>query len=152
MVNTHLTKSYLASFPFASPTYDESVGLRYEVLRKPLGLEFSVDQLVEEWDQMHLGVFSLSDELLGCLILKRNDDSGSLKMRQVAIRDRYRGLGLGAELVKFSERIAKTQGFNEIVLHAREESIPFYLKLGYRRNSVPFQEVGIPHSAMIKNL
>ena len=34
---------------FATPAYDEAVKLRYEVLKEPLGLDFTVEALSEEF-------------------------------------------------------------------------------------------------------
>ena len=144
-------RTYFSVFPFGSPTYDESVRLRYLVLRKPLGLDYTEDQLVEEWEQIHLGLFLSSDELIGCLLLKETDPS-TIKMRQVAIHPNYQRMGLGARLVEFSERLGASRGYKEFTLHARQEAVPFYLKLGYRITSEIFEEVGIPHLAMVKSL
>lgn len=143
--------AYLSVFPFGSPTYDESVRLRYVVLREPLGLDYTIEQLIEEWDQIHVGIFRSNDALAGCLILKETNPS-NIKMRQLAIDPSYQRMGLGAQLVEFSERLAEARDYKELSLHARQEAVPFYLKLGYKITSEPFEEVGIPHLGMIKIL
>ena len=33
---------------FATPEYDETIALRYKILREPLGLEFTEEQLAAE--------------------------------------------------------------------------------------------------------
>lgn len=151
MLKIHASAYYFSLFDFGSPTYDASVALRYEILRKPLGLEYTESQLMTEWDQKHLGAFTLEDRLIGSLIL-RDSETDSAQMRQLAVHDRFRGMGLGAALVMESERIAAIMGYSRLALHARETAVPFYLKLGYRAVSDRFTEVGIPHFAMEKAL
>lgn len=132
--------------PHGSERYRRTVALRDAILRKPLGLSFSEEELAAEADSIHLALFE-GDELLGCLILKPLSGT-ACKMRQVAVRPDRQGQGLGRLLVKASE----ARGFSEIVLHAREAAVGFYLHLGYEVLGEPFKEVGIPHRRMRKDL
>jgi predicted GNAT family N-acyltransferase len=134
---------------FATPEYDEAVALRYEVLRRPLGLEYSPEQLATEWDNLHIAAFEESGRLLGYLNLTPVS-SAEVKMRQVAVTPEQQGKGIGAALVAYSEVLAKTLGFNEITLHARKTAVPFYLKVGYELVGDSFEEVGLPHFKMKK--
>jgi ribosomal protein S18 acetylase RimI-like enzyme len=134
---------------FASPEYDEAIGLRYEILRKPLGLTYTVEQLAEEWDDFHLVAYDADYEMIGYLNFRIVDEK-TLKMRQVAIAERAQNRGIGSELVKFSEQFAKGKGYEKIILHARETAIPFYEKNKYRIFGEPFVEVGIAHRKMEK--
>jgi ribosomal protein S18 acetylase RimI-like enzyme len=134
---------------FASPEYDEAIGLRYEILRKPLGLTFTVEQLAEEWDDFHLAAYDADYEMIGYLNFKIVDEK-TLRMRQVAIAERAQNRGIGTALVQFSEQFAKGKGYEKIILHARETAISFYQKNKYRIFDEPFVEVGIPHRKMEK--
>jgi predicted GNAT family N-acyltransferase len=136
---------------FGTPEYEESVALRYEVLRKPLGLEFSVEQLAAEWSDTHLAGFDENAKIVAILILTPAGDH-QIKMRQVAIDPTLQSKGLGAQLVKASEVLAQKNHFQRMVLHARETAVPFYLKLGYEVVGGQFEEVGIPHFKMEKKL
>ena len=55
---------------FNSPEHKLAVALRDEVLHKPLGLEFSEEELSEEYDSFHLVAMNDSDEVVACLVLK----------------------------------------------------------------------------------
>ena len=55
---------------YASPEYDLFVRLRYQVLRQPLDLEFTEDQISQEWDQYHLGAFNEYGLIIGGLTLQ----------------------------------------------------------------------------------
>jgi predicted GNAT family N-acyltransferase len=136
--------------PHLSPAYALCVALRRDVLRKPLGLEFTVDQLAAESGSLHLAAFD-DGVLVGCLMLTPKKD-GAIQMRQVAVRQDHQGKGLGAALVRESETVARYHSFKRMVLNARETAVPFYLKQGYKAVGKPFVEVGIPHRKMEKDL
>ncbi len=142
---------YCCTYPFASPNYDESIAIRHQILRQPLGLHFSIEQLEAEWNQFHLGYFSKTDRMLACLVLHAIDGD-NIKMRQVAVLEKYQGHGLGRILVNCSEAFALMTGAKRIVLHARNNAVPFYLALGYNLYPEMFLEVGIPHYKMEKTL
>lgn len=134
--------------PFGSLDYDATVELRREVLRRPLGLDFTDEELAAEEDSVHLA-FLNGEDVLACLVLKPLDPK-TLKMRQVAVRDGMQGKGLGRQLVETSEAWGRTNGYSRMTLHARDTAVPFYLALGYAVEGEPFEEVGIPHRAMSK--
>ena len=133
-----------------SGEYEETVALRDEVLRKPLGLSYDPSELVGEKDSFHLA-FRRDTELVACLVLNPIDDR-CIKMRQLAVRENVQGKGFGRELVNYAHSFAKGRGYEEIVLHARETARGFYEKLGYEVEGDPFIEVGLPHIAMQKTL
>lgn len=133
-----------------SPEYWETVRLRDIILRKPLGLEFTKEELLAENDQFHLALFD-GKETLACLCLVKVSDA-EVKMRQVAVANNQQGRGLGKKLVRFSEEFSKARGFTLMSLHARETAIPFYKKIGYATIGAPFMEVGITHYRMERNL
>ncbi len=133
-----------------SPEYEAEVRLRSSVLRQPLGLSFSADELSAEADSHHVGCY-VGGRLVGCLVLKPID-ARQIQMRQVAVDEKAKGRGVGRTLVKYSEDLARTLGFQEMVLHAREPAVPFYERLGYARVGDRFMEVTIPHWVMVRAL
>ncbi len=136
---------------FGTPEYDEAIRLRYEVLRRPLGLGFTAAALAAEYSDYHLGYYDVQAILRGILVLTPDGES-IVKMRQVAVDTAFQRQGIGNQLVAFSEVFAKSKGFTKIVLHAREIAVPFYEKSGYTVYGEPFEEVTIPHRAMEKFL
>ncbi|MFN8361268.1 MAG: GNAT family N-acetyltransferase [Candidatus Kapaibacterium sp.] len=131
-----------------SPEYFPTVLLRYAVLRKPLGLVFTSEQLSEEHNEIHLR--GLLDSTLVCCLQLRPIDNHTVQMRQVAVDESYQSKGIGRALVEYCEQVARDEQFTEIILHARETAVAFYLKLGYEVYGEPFIEVGIPHRNMRK--
>ncbi len=142
---------YIHQIEFATPEYDAAVSLRYDVLRRPLGLDFTLEQLAAEYDQLHLAAFDERGELIGYLNLSPVDVR-QVKMRQVAVAERWQGRGVGQALVAASETLARQLGFAHMVLHARELAVPFYKKLHYEQVGERFEEVTIPHWRMEKAL
>ena len=134
---------------FGTPEYDEAIRLRYEVLRRPLGLDFTAEALAAEYSDFHLGSYDEQAILRGILVLTPDSET-VVKMRQVAVDTTYQRQSIGKQLVAFSEVFAKSKGFTQIVLHARETAVPFYEKLNYTVFGEPFEEVTIPHRAMQK--
>lgn len=60
-----------------------------------------------------------------------------------------RGKGYGREIMKAAIAVCRDQlGCNHIVLHAQEQVIGFYEKLGFRVTSDLFDECGIQHKTM----
>ena len=135
---------------FNSPMQLKSVELRYKVLREPLGLVYTPEQLADEKDEAHI-VALKQDEVVGVLLLKVAG-AKVLKMRQVAVATDRQHSGIGKLLVFFAEQYAKNNGFHLIELHARDVAKDFYLKLNYKVEGNVFMEVGIPHYKMKKVL
>ncbi len=142
---------YSSIIDFGTPQYGELVALRDLVLRKPLGLEFSVSDIAQEYDSFHLAVYSDSNQLLGCLVLKPLS-TNRIKMRQVAVFPKVQKQGAGTFLVNSSELIAKSLGYKKLELSARLPAVPFYERLSYTVDGEVYQEVGIDHMKMWKDL
>jgi predicted GNAT family N-acyltransferase len=136
---------------FATPEYDATISLRYEILRAPLGLEFTEDQLSEEYKDIHLAMYDASNNLVACLVLGTLPEN-TLKMRQVAVKTKHQKLGIGKALVEYSESYARHVSARKMVLNARKEAVPFYKKLNYHLEGKEFVEVGIPHYFMWKEM
>jgi len=131
-----------------SALYELEVDLRRRVLREPLGLVFTKEQLDAECSDIHL-VAIIGGKIVGCLVLTPTGN-GSVQMRQVAVDPTMQGSGIGRELVVQSEAVALNHGYQEMMLHARDTAVGFYLKLGYEIRGEPFVEVAIPHREMFK--
>ncbi|HVZ42007.1 MAG TPA: GNAT family N-acetyltransferase [Candidatus Kapabacteria bacterium] len=133
-----------------SQEYRETVALRDSVLRRPLGLHFTPEQLAAETGDIHLACYD-GNALVACLILTPVD-ARTVKMRQVAVAQERQAQGVGRALVERSEHVARERGFAEVVLNARLNVVPFYERLGYECVGGVFEEVTIPHRAMRKTL
>jgi N-acetylglutamate synthase-like GNAT family acetyltransferase len=140
----------LKQIDHGSAEYKKMVELRKEILRKPLGLDFSEADLENEKDDTLIAAFD-DDEMVGCCMLCKETDE-KIKLRQMAVHEDVQGKGLGAAILHFAENIARDKGYKKIFMHARETAVGFYEKLGYQINSEVFNEVSIPHYVMEKRL
>jgi GNAT superfamily N-acetyltransferase len=133
-----------------SGRYRDLVALRRRVLRSPLGLDFTPEQLEKERADIHIAAY-LQSKLVGCVVLTAVDGS-LVKLRQMAVVPEHQGRGVGKRLVAFAERLAAEMGYGEIVLHARETAVSFYESVGYVAEGETFTEVTMPHRKMVKQL
>jgi predicted GNAT family N-acyltransferase len=133
-----------------SPEYRQMINLRYEILRKPLGLHFTEEELDREKEDILIGAFD-DDRILACCLLTRMDPS-TIKLRQMAVENSQQGKGIGATMMNFAENVARDRGSKVMAMHARKTATGFYEKLGYRVEGDEFQEVTIPHYLMKKKL
>ncbi|MHB1921161.1 MAG: GNAT family N-acetyltransferase [Chitinophagaceae bacterium] len=140
---------------YGSTGYKAMVQLRQAVLRTPLGLSFTPEELKKEAGDLHLGIFDQNRNgpavLVGCCIL-RPAQNGRIQLRQMAIREDCRFRGYGKSLLQFAEQKAVEGGFQSMDLHARKSAVGFYQKQGFHAKGDEFLEVGIPHIHMWKAL
>jgi N-acetylglutamate synthase-like GNAT family acetyltransferase len=130
--------------------YEQMVHLRYEILRKPIGLVFEDKELEKEKEDVLIGAFE-DDRILGCCLLTKMDDK-TMRLRQMAVPNNMQGKGIGRALMVFAENIARDLGYAKLIMHARKTALGFYGKLGYAVVGEEFQEVTIPHFVMEKIL
>ena len=133
-----------------TPDYDAAVALRRAVLRTPLGLDFTAEQLATEADDIHLALFD-GMALVGTAILTPYGPA-TCKLRQMAVAGSHRGLHLGARLLAASEAAAREAGVLRITLAARVTAEGFYVRHGYAVEGGTFIEVTLPHVTMWKDL
>jgi len=130
--------------------YQQMVKLREDILRKPLGLIFSPEELEMEKNNLLIGAFEDGD-ILGCCMLVE-EQPGMVKLRQMAVLNALQGKGIGRALMQFAENLARDHGYKVLTMHARKNAIGFYEKMGYTVKGEEFQEVSIPHFEMEKKL
>jgi predicted GNAT family N-acyltransferase len=136
---------------FASPAYHEMVALRSRLLREPLGLAFTAEQLAAEKDHVHLAAWK-DGVMAGTLMLLPPDPNTVARMRQMAVDPRFERRGLGRALVHCGEIELCRLGATRIELAARVPAVGFYEKLGYEVQGEPFIELTVPHVLMAKRL
>ncbi len=133
-----------------SGEYEQMVALRHQLLRKPLGLHFTAEELANEKNNILL---AYTDEgiMEACSMLVKIDPQ-IVRLRQLAVLSGLQGKGIGRAMVQFAENLARDNRYQKIIMHARQDSIHFFEKLGYEVESEPFIELTIPHVVMGKEL
>jgi predicted GNAT family N-acyltransferase len=130
--------------------YEQALELRCAVLRRPLGRKLETKDLSSDSISGHF-VAVLDGRVIGTILLTPRE-SGRVQMRQVAVAPECQGSGIGGQMVQACEAYAREQQFKTMILHARETAIPFYLKHGYEPVGELFDEIGVPHLFMQKDL
>ena len=136
--------------PWQSDLYRQEIELRLELLRLPLGLTFSQEQLNEEATDLHFGMLQ-SECLIACAVIVPLSDSLA-KLRQMAVATTHQKKGIGASLIRSIESALRDRQFETIELNARDSATGFYEKLGYRKQGSQFVEVSLPHWKMTKSI
>lgn len=132
------------------PEYEQEKDLRNRVLRLPLGLVLSEQDVRNDDAQLHLVALDGQGQVVGCLLVAVSGDRA--RIRQMAVKDTYQGKGIGTELIQKAEDDLRTRNIRTVMLHARLSARGFYERLGYTAASGIFTEVTIPHIEMKKDL
>jgi predicted GNAT family N-acyltransferase len=137
---------------FGTPEFDEALRLRDLVLRKPLNMVFHPEDIAKEYDSYHIACYHNTTQTLLAFLILKPIDKNTLKMRQVAVHPDVQSKGVGSYLVHESEKLGIQWGYTKIELNARDTAVNFYKKAGYAVKGDVFQEVGIDHYYMWKQL
>jgi predicted GNAT family N-acyltransferase len=136
--------------PLDSNLYRQSLDLREAVLRTPLGLRLTDEELEDDARRRHFCALSRGD-VVGSVSLKPIDGE-TLQLRQMVVAASRRRERIGAELLEYAEGFARAEGFKRIVLNARLGAEGFYARFSYAAEGEPFDENSIPHVRMSKDL
>ena len=77
---------------------------------------------------------------------------GVARVGRMAVSSSVRGAGVGERLLKALEDDAAGRGCRQVVLHAQLPALAFYLRQGYRPVSERFEEAGLVHQTLVKDL
>ena len=74
------------------------------------------------------------------------------RIGRMAVVPEWRGRGIGRRILGLLEAEARRRGLRRVTLHAQTHARGFYEAAGYRVEGGVFEEAGIPHVAMGKDL
>lgn len=131
-----------------SPEYRELLALRFEELRRPLGMTWTPEEMKADQDDRHFGLHD-GTVWLGTVVAS-DLGGGVVKLRQIAVTSGRQGEGLGRRLMAMVEERLRSEGSREFLLHARRTVAGFYEATGYRSVGEIFEEIGLPHVKMRK--
>lgn len=136
---------------------DESYNLYLDVRKKVFVEEQNVDISLEidEYDSpndenvMHV-MAVVNNQVVGAARYVKKGDT--LKVGRVAVLKEYRKFKIGTKLLQDAEKQAKNNGFKRLELGAQIQAIPFYEKNGYKEYGEVFDDAGIDHIMMEKEI
>lgn len=135
---------------YGDPLYLRALAVRDEVLRRPLGLSFSLHDLKQEAEHFFLVALDGS-KVVGTSQWSKSSEE-VIRVKQVAVLFEYQSMGVGRLMNEFIERWCENNGLTTIELHARKVAFGFYLQLGFDFVGDEFLEVNIPHKKMMKKI
>ncbi|MCK6649170.1 MAG: GNAT family N-acetyltransferase [Bacteroidia bacterium] len=104
--------------------------VRFNTLRKPWGQPAGSEKDQHEQDSFHAMAIANTGNVLGVCRLQYNSPSEG-QLRFMGVTEDARGMGIGKLLLEYLEKKAKDSGATTMILQARENAVPFYLKCGY---------------------
>jgi GNAT superfamily N-acetyltransferase len=140
----------VVSIERSDPLYTAARRLRWEVLRRPLGMPPGSEENPREAACRHL-VAVEGGSVIACLIFDPCEPEAG-RLMQMAVDPTWQRQGVGRRLVQALEQAAREEGRCRIWLHARESALVFYERLGYRAVGPVFTEVGLRHRRLEKTL
>lgn len=77
---------------------------------------------------------------------------GEVKIGRMAVLAERREHGIGRRIIEHLMDAARERGYRKAILHAQLYAEGFYLKCGYEPVGAVFEEAGIPHRLMERDL
>jgi len=136
--------------PLGSDLYRQSLRLREGILRAPLGLTVSDEELYDDGMRQHFCAVNCG-AVVGTVSLRPLDEA-TLHLKQMAVDEAKRRMRIGAQLLAHAEAWAAEAGFRLMIAHARVGAEGFYLRFGYAQDGAPFDKHTIPHVRVTKRL
>lgn len=130
--------------------FDEARPLRQQVFVEEQGVPPERER--DEYDASATHLLTRSDGTVVGTARLRSLDDASAKVERVAVRQSRRDEGIGQRLMAHAERLAAERGADAVVLHSQTSVEEFYQNLGYETTSDVFEDAGIPHVEMEKDL
>jgi len=123
--------------PATEADWDEYYRIRYERLRKPLGLgpETVRDDPMES-SSIHR-VIKVDGQVVAsvCWIVGMRKEDGRriiyIRWRQLATEPEFEGRGIGRILMDYREKYARSIGATELVANPRLENVPWFKRHGW---------------------
>lgn len=136
------------------PRFDDVLDLSYDILYGPFGVEREGDWYHPANGSVFAVALDEKSGLAGTARLLPDTGDGTRQVRQVVVRPELRRCGIGHALMHALERRAAADGATSLTLHAREEAIGFYERMGYKPEGTIYvsELTGIAHRTMRKQL
>lgn len=116
--------------PTTSEDFEKYFELRWRILRAPWKQPKGSEQDDEEDRSYH--IMAMENDLLTGVARLQFPEQNIAQLRYMAIDRRYQNKGIGQEIVAYMEGVARKNNAEQLILHARNNALGFYEKLGYK--------------------
>lgn len=139
--------------PRTENDYKQYFHLRWKILRAPWNQAEGSEIDDIEHLCFHLMIVDDSTEKVTAVARLQFNTDTEAQIRYMAVEKNHERKGLGRKLVTAMEKHASDNGFQSIVLDAREPAVGFYEKLGYTDEGKSYLLFDvIQHYRMLKQL
>ena len=128
----------------------DAFAVRQTVFVDEQGVDEAIEYDDNDGDATHVVAYD-DGEAIGTARLRATEGATG-KVERVSVLAAYREQGIGQLLMDAIEEQAREAGFERLKLHAQTRAAGFYETVGYERYGEEFEEAGIPHVAMEKEL
>lgn len=126
---------------------EDLLAVRFAVFVEEQGVPAEMEEDAEDPSSTHLLARDTCGVPIGCGRLLEGGAIG-----RMAVLADYRGQGIGGRLLRKLLDIATESGLSRVTLHAQCSAQGFYEQAGFRPVGSVFEEAGIPHQAMVRDL
>lgn len=116
--------------PKTSEEWTAYYALRYKVLREPLGQPVGSEKNDGDILAKHFALFH--QEKIIAIARLDNVDAQTSQARFVGVHFDYHGNGFGKKIMTALEDQSLLENKPHMLLHARENALPFYKSMGYK--------------------
>lgn len=109
--------------------YNDSLTIRNELLRLPIGKNIFSEDLNIEKENVFFGAFK-DEQIIGTLSFFEVSPH-TAQLTAFAVTKEFQKKGVGKKLIDNLIEHLKNQGYKEIVVNAREEAVGFYKKCDF---------------------
>ena len=136
--------------PSSKREWEDYYKLRWEVLRKPLGLKIGSEKDELEYSSIHRAI-KINRKIIAVGRLHFLD-SKIAQIRYMGVNQQYHNQGLGGMIIKEFEKISNHNNISKMILYSRESAVKFYENKGFEKIDKAHKLEGIQHFLMEKTL
>ncbi|GHV35859.1 GNAT family acetyltransferase [Bacteroidia bacterium] len=131
--------------------YLDAVEIRYKVFVEEQQVSPEIELDENEALCVHFVLYNEENRAVATARILPNKN-GIATLQRMAVLKEYRKNGYGRDVIVAVEEFARKQQFYEIILHAQLTAKDFYEKMGYLPFGAEFDEAGIKHVSMKKEI
>lgn len=129
--------------------YNQCLDIRKRVFVKEQNVP--LDREIDEHEDFATHILLKDDTPLGT-VRYRPLSKETIKVERMAVLPEARGMKLGRKLMDFVHEHAELYGYEKSKLGAQTHAASFYESLGYKVVSEEFEDAGIPHVTMEREI
>jgi GNAT superfamily N-acetyltransferase len=122
--------SFLLTEPQSQADWRSYFDLRWRILRAPWNQPRGSERDAQEDQSINLMLCDASRNAVAVGRLHFRSPTEA-QIRYMAVEEAFSGRGLGSRILRELESRASSAGIRRVVLNARKNAVPFYLKHGY---------------------